>query len=155
MLSDTHVKVRGLADLPEVQSDSLLALIALCDADPRAEKIDVGGPAPQEQEQEAICYLLAEKAREGKTVAPLRPPVKAIRRGLSSSTSPSHQSRPSRAGATAVVLPAPGGATSTALGPTSSAASRSGRTVSTGRLGGCIGGRDTWQKLSADDSPVS
>ena len=42
MLSDTHVKVRGLADLPEVQSDSLLALIALCDADPRPEKIDVG-----------------------------------------------------------------------------------------------------------------
>ena len=42
MLSDTQSKVRGLADLPEVQSDSLLALIALCDADPRPEKIDVG-----------------------------------------------------------------------------------------------------------------
>jgi len=42
MLSDTQAKVRGLADLPEVQSDSLLALIALCDADPRPEKIDVG-----------------------------------------------------------------------------------------------------------------
>ena len=42
MLSDTQAKARGLADLPEVQSDSLLALIALCDADPRPEKIDVG-----------------------------------------------------------------------------------------------------------------
>ena len=42
MLSETQAKVRGLADLPEVQSDSLLALIALCDADPRPEKIDVG-----------------------------------------------------------------------------------------------------------------
>jgi uroporphyrinogen III methyltransferase / synthase len=37
-----------------------------------AEKIDVGGPAPQPLEQEAICYLLAEKAREGKTVARLK-----------------------------------------------------------------------------------
>jgi aromatic-amino-acid transaminase len=42
MLSDTQSRARGLADLPEVQSDSLLALIALCDADPRPEKIDVG-----------------------------------------------------------------------------------------------------------------
>jgi aspartate/tyrosine/aromatic aminotransferase len=42
MLSETDAKVRGLADLPEIQSDSLLQLIALCNADPRAEKIDVG-----------------------------------------------------------------------------------------------------------------
>ena len=42
MPSDTQSRARGLADLPEVQSDSLLALIALCDADPRPEKIDVG-----------------------------------------------------------------------------------------------------------------
>ena len=35
-------------------------------------KIDVGGAAPQPLEQEAICYLLAEKAREGKTVARLK-----------------------------------------------------------------------------------
>ena len=40
MLTDT--KARGLADLPPVQSDSLLALIALAAADPRADKIDVG-----------------------------------------------------------------------------------------------------------------
>ena len=42
MLTDTATKARGLADLPPVQADSLLALIALCNADPRAEKIDVG-----------------------------------------------------------------------------------------------------------------
>ena len=40
MLTKTHAK--GLADLPPVVNDSLLALIALCDADPRPEKIDVG-----------------------------------------------------------------------------------------------------------------
>jgi len=37
-----------------------------------AEKIDLGKAAPQALEQEAICYLLAEKAREGKTVARLK-----------------------------------------------------------------------------------
>ena len=39
---------------------------------PDAEKIDVGIAAPQPLEQEAICYLLAEKAREGKIVARLK-----------------------------------------------------------------------------------
>jgi aspartate/tyrosine/aromatic aminotransferase len=42
MLTETDTKPRGLADLPPVQSDSLLALIAMCDADPRPDKIDVG-----------------------------------------------------------------------------------------------------------------
>ena len=42
MLSETDARARGLADLPPVQSDSLLALIALCNADPRPEKMDVG-----------------------------------------------------------------------------------------------------------------
>jgi aromatic-amino-acid transaminase len=42
MLDRTDVKARGLADLPPVESDSLLALIALAAADPRPEKIDVG-----------------------------------------------------------------------------------------------------------------
>lgn len=37
-----------------------------------AEKIDVGGAAPDAGEQEAICLLIAEKAREGKTVARLK-----------------------------------------------------------------------------------
>ncbi|RPJ71062.1 MAG: uroporphyrinogen-III C-methyltransferase [Acidobacteria bacterium] len=36
------------------------------------EKIDVGPAAPEPLEQEAICYLLAEKAREGKVVARLK-----------------------------------------------------------------------------------
>jgi aromatic-amino-acid transaminase len=42
MLTQTHAKARSLADLPPVQSDSLLALIALANADPRPDKIDVG-----------------------------------------------------------------------------------------------------------------
>src|SRR5438270_12352378 len=42
MLTEATTKARGLADLPPVQSDSLLALIAMCDADPRPDKIDVG-----------------------------------------------------------------------------------------------------------------
>lgn len=39
---------------------------------PDAELIDVGPAAPQPLEQDAICLLLAEKAREGKTVARLK-----------------------------------------------------------------------------------
>jgi aspartate/tyrosine/aromatic aminotransferase len=42
MLTQSDEKTRGLADLPPVQSDSLLQLIALCNADARPEKIDVG-----------------------------------------------------------------------------------------------------------------
>ena len=42
MLDRTDVKAKGLADLPPVESDLLLALIALAEADPRPEKIDVG-----------------------------------------------------------------------------------------------------------------
>jgi aspartate/tyrosine/aromatic aminotransferase len=42
MLTQTHSKARGLADLPAVVNDSLLALIALANADPRLDKIDVG-----------------------------------------------------------------------------------------------------------------
>ena len=37
-----------------------------------AERIDVGSAAPQQMAQEAISYLLAEKAREGKLVARLK-----------------------------------------------------------------------------------
>src|SRR6476469_3084966 len=40
MLTQTHAK--GLADLPPVANDSLIALIGMVDADPRPEKIDVG-----------------------------------------------------------------------------------------------------------------
>jgi aromatic-amino-acid transaminase len=42
MLSETETKTRGLADLPPVVSDSLIALIAMVQADSRADKIDVG-----------------------------------------------------------------------------------------------------------------
>ena len=43
MLSDTTTaRAKGLADLPHVKSDSLLALIAMANADPRPDKIDVG-----------------------------------------------------------------------------------------------------------------
>src|SRR3954466_15389631 len=42
MLTQTHAKAKGLADLPPVTSDSLLKLIALAGADPRNDKIDVG-----------------------------------------------------------------------------------------------------------------
>ena len=38
----TPRSVASLANLPDVESDSLLALIALCNADQRPEKIDVG-----------------------------------------------------------------------------------------------------------------
>jgi uroporphyrinogen III methyltransferase / synthase len=45
----------------------------LLDAAPKhAERIDVGPAAPEPRDQDAICYLLAEKAREGKTVARLK-----------------------------------------------------------------------------------
>lgn len=37
-----------------------------------AERIDVGGPAPDVSAQDAICFLIAEKAREGKVVARLK-----------------------------------------------------------------------------------
>jgi aromatic-amino-acid transaminase len=42
MLSETRSKARGLADLPPFQGDSLIALIAMVNADPRPDKIDVG-----------------------------------------------------------------------------------------------------------------
>src|SRR5688500_10863077 len=35
-------RARGLADLPDVEPDALLALIAMAEADPREDKIDVG-----------------------------------------------------------------------------------------------------------------
>jgi aromatic-amino-acid transaminase len=43
MLSDTQITAaKGITDLPPVQSDSLLKLIGLANADKRPEKIDVG-----------------------------------------------------------------------------------------------------------------
>ncbi len=69
------ITVRGqqcLASADVVLYDHLVPARLLRHARPDAEKIDVGGAAPQALEQEAICYLLAEKAREGKTVARLK-----------------------------------------------------------------------------------
>jgi siroheme synthase len=67
--------VRGLQCLESadvVLYDHLVPPRLLRSARPDAEKIDVGVAAPQPLEQEAICYLLAEKAREGRTVARLK-----------------------------------------------------------------------------------
>ncbi len=60
----------GAADV--VLHDHLVNPRLLRHARADAEKIDVGLAAPQGLEQEAICILLAEKAREGKTVARLK-----------------------------------------------------------------------------------
>lgn len=69
------ITVRGLqclAGADVVLYDHLVHPRLLRHARPDAETIDVGVAAPQPLEQEAICYLLAEKAREGKTVARLK-----------------------------------------------------------------------------------
>ena len=69
------ITVRGLqclASADVVLYDHLVPARLLRHARADAEKIDVGTAAPQPLEQEAICYLLAEKAREGKTVARLK-----------------------------------------------------------------------------------
>jgi uroporphyrinogen III methyltransferase/synthase len=52
--------------------DHLISRRLLNHARPGAELIDVGTASPQPMAQEAINYLLAEKAREGKTVARLK-----------------------------------------------------------------------------------
>jgi uroporphyrinogen III methyltransferase / synthase len=69
------ITVRGLQCLAAadvVLYDRLVHPRLLLSARGDAEKIDVGNAAPQPLEQEAICYLLAEKAREGKSVARLK-----------------------------------------------------------------------------------
>src|SRR5215216_7107972 len=69
------ITVRGqryLAAADVVLYDHLVPPRLLRSARPDAEQIDVGTAAPQPLEQEAICYLLAEKAREGKIVARLK-----------------------------------------------------------------------------------
>jgi uroporphyrinogen III methyltransferase/synthase len=69
------ITVRGfeclrIADV--VVYDHLIPRRLLTHARPGAELIDVGTASPQALAQEAISYLLAEKAREGKTVARLK-----------------------------------------------------------------------------------
>jgi uroporphyrinogen III methyltransferase / synthase len=69
------ISVRGMRYLSQadvVIYDHLVHQRLLRHARPDAERIDVGPAAPEPLEQEAICYLLAEKAREGKVVARLK-----------------------------------------------------------------------------------
>jgi uroporphyrinogen III methyltransferase/synthase len=69
------ISVRGLRCLEQadvVVYDHLVHPRLLRAAPARAERIDVGAAAPQPLEQEAICLLLAEKAREGRTVVRLK-----------------------------------------------------------------------------------
>jgi uroporphyrinogen III methyltransferase/synthase len=69
------ITVRGLRCLNQadvVIYDHLVHERLLRQVRPEVEKIDVGPAAPEPLEQEAICYLLAEKAREGKVVARLK-----------------------------------------------------------------------------------
>jgi uroporphyrinogen III methyltransferase/synthase len=69
------ITVRGLECLRRadvVLHDRLVHERLLRHARRGAEIIDVGTAAPQPMAQEAICYLLAEKAREGKIVARLK-----------------------------------------------------------------------------------
>lgn len=70
LITARGLRYLGLADV--VLYDHLIPPRLLRFAKPTAEKIDVGTAAPQPQEQEAINYLLAEKARDGKTVARLK-----------------------------------------------------------------------------------
>src|SRR3977135_1545735 len=64
--------LRYLESADVVLYDHLVHARLLHHAKPGAELIDVGHAAPQPLEQEAICYLLAEKAREGKIVARMK-----------------------------------------------------------------------------------
>jgi uroporphyrinogen III methyltransferase / synthase len=69
------ISVRGLhclASADVVLYDHLVQPRLLRHARQDAERIDVGVAAPQPLDQEAICYLLVEKAREGKIVARLK-----------------------------------------------------------------------------------
>ena len=69
------ISVRGLACLAAAEVvlyDHLVHPRLLKYAPGHAERIDVGTAAPQAMAQEAICYLLAEKAREGRIVARLK-----------------------------------------------------------------------------------
>jgi uroporphyrinogen III methyltransferase / synthase len=69
------ITARGLACLQAadiVIYDHLVHRRLLKFAPAKAERLDVGSAAPQPFDQEAICYLIAEKAREGKLIARLK-----------------------------------------------------------------------------------
>jgi len=69
------ITVRGLECLRRadvVLYDRIVHKRLLRHARPGAELIDLGTASPQPMDEEAICYLLVEKAREGKIVARLK-----------------------------------------------------------------------------------
>jgi uroporphyrinogen III methyltransferase/synthase len=69
------ISVRGLRALQTAQvviHDSRVHPRLLALAPATAERIDVGSAAPQAAEQDAINYLIAEKARDGQLVARLK-----------------------------------------------------------------------------------
>ena len=69
------ISVRGLRALQSAQvviHDSRIHPRQLALAPATAERIDVGSAAPQAAEQDAINFLIAEKAREGHLVARLK-----------------------------------------------------------------------------------
>jgi uroporphyrinogen III methyltransferase/synthase len=63
---------RCLKSADVVIFDHLVHPDLLAAAPAAAERIDVGPAAPEGRDQDAICFLLAEKAREGKVVARLK-----------------------------------------------------------------------------------
>jgi uroporphyrinogen III methyltransferase/synthase len=71
----TLISVRGLRCLQAAEVvvyDHRVPHRVLRLAPPEAERIDVGPAAPKALDQDAICFLLAEKAREGKSVVRLK-----------------------------------------------------------------------------------
>lgn len=69
------ITARGLKCLESadvVIYDHMVHPRLLTAAPPHAELIDVGSAAPERLDQEAICYLIAEKARENKLIARLK-----------------------------------------------------------------------------------
>jgi uroporphyrinogen III methyltransferase/synthase len=69
------ISVRGLRRLQAAEVvvyDHRVPPRVLRLAPSEAERIDVGPAAPKPLDQDAICFLLAEKAREGKTVVRLK-----------------------------------------------------------------------------------
>ena len=71
----TLISVRGqryLEAADVVISDHRVHARLLRSARPDADRIDVGPAAPTPLEQDAICFLLAEKERDGKTVVRLK-----------------------------------------------------------------------------------
>jgi uroporphyrinogen III methyltransferase/synthase len=69
------ISARGLRCLQAadvVIYDHLVHARLLHLAPPAAERIDVGSAAPERMDQEAICYLIAEKAREEKLIVRLK-----------------------------------------------------------------------------------